>query len=297
MACLLAGGSTVLRERFSLSEFWPDIRRHGVTFTMYMGSIILFLVQQPEQAGESRNPLRVAGGAACPPAIAAEFTRRFGCSLIEVFGMTEVGTVTGPRNGKATPGTVGWPLSHVTIEIHDTDDVPVPAGTIGEIVIRPNEPYAITQGYWRQPEATIEAWRNFWFHSGDLGLSTPTGELVFVDRLKDCIRRRGENISSFEVERAVQQHPAVQECAAFPVKSEATEDDVMIAVVPKPGGTIDPPALFDFCEVTMPRFAVPRFLRIVAALPKTPTGRVQKHVLRREGVTPDTTERRARRRA
>jgi crotonobetaine/carnitine-CoA ligase len=291
MACLLAGGATVVRERFSLSEFWPDIRRHGVTFTMYMGSVILFLVQQPEQPGERDNPLRVAGGAACPPNVAAEFSRRFDCRLIEVFGMTEVGTVTGPRNGSSTPGTVGAPLSHVTIEIHDARDNPVPAGTVGEIVLRPNEPYAMMQGYWRQPEATVEAWRNLWFHSGDLGLLTEAGELVFVDRLKDCIRRRGENISSFEVERAVQQHPDVQECAAFPVKSEATEDDVMIAVVPKPGATIEAAELLGFCGSTMPRFAVPRFVRIVQALPKTPTGRVQKHLLRSEGVTPDTVER------
>ena len=152
------------------------------------------------------------------------------------------------------------------------------------------------QGYWRQPDATIEAWRNLWFHSGDLGKMTSNGELVFVDRLKDSIRRRGENISSFEVERAVQAHAEVQECAAFAVGSEATEDEVMIAVVPREGSTVDAAELFDHCEETIPRFAVPRYLRVLAELPKTPTGRVQKHALRAEGVTQDTHERAPKRR-
>lgn len=296
-ACILAGGSAVLRDRFSLREFWPDICRHGATFTMYMGAVILFLVQQEEMPGDGQNPLRIAGGAACPPAIAAEFERRFGCKLLEVYGMTEIGTVTGPRHGKVVPGTMGKPFDHVTIEIHDDQGRSVPPGTLGEIVIRPNEPHAIMQGYWRQAEATVEAWRNLWFHSGDQGKMTEDGELIFVDRLKDSIRRRGENISSFEVERAVQAHDDVQECAAFAVSSDATEDEVMIAVVAREGCSIDPGALFDHCEEMIPRFAVPRYLRIIAQLPKTPTGRVQKHLLREQGVTGDTHERATRRRS
>jgi carnitine-CoA ligase len=297
MACILAGGAAVLRERFSVSEFWPDVRRHNVTFTMYMGSVILFLVQQPSLPDEDANTLRVAGGAACPPALAAEFERRFGCRLLEVYGMTELGTVSGPRNGLGAAGTMGRPFDHVSIEIHDTDDDAVAADTLGEIVVRPNEPFAIMQGYWRNPQATVDAWQNLWFHTGDLGKITQNGDLVFVDRLKDSIRRRGENISSFEVERAVQDHPDVQECAAYPIKSEATEEDVMIAVVPMQNKHINPDQLLDFCEETMPRFAVPRYVRVVDSLPKTPTGRVQKHLLRDAGVTADTVERSGRRRS
>jgi crotonobetaine/carnitine-CoA ligase len=161
----------------------------------------------------------------------------------------------------------------------------------GEIVARPNSPYAIMQGYWRQPEATLEAWRNLWFHTGDLGKFTETGELVFIDRVKDSMRRRGENISSFEVERAVQAHPDVAECAAYPVPSEATEDDVMVAVVPRENHSLALEELVTFCLETMPRFTVPRYLRIVAELPKTPTGRVQKHILKAQGVTADTLDR------
>jgi crotonobetaine/carnitine-CoA ligase len=211
--------------------------------------------------------------------------------------MTEVGTVSGPRGGVAAPGTMGRPFDHISIEIQDEAGWPVAPGVRGEIVMRPNEPWAMMQGYWRQPEATVEAWRNLWFHSGDLGMKTETGELIFVDRLKDSIRRRGENISSFEVERAVQSHPAVQECAAFAIASEATEDDVMVAVVARPGHSVDLEALLDHCEETMPRFAVPRFARAVESLPKTPTGRVQKHFLRAQGVTSDTIERAPRRRS
>ncbi|HEY0311960.1 MAG TPA: AMP-binding protein [Allosphingosinicella sp.] len=295
-ACMIAGASCVLRERFSVTDFWADVDRHQATFTMYMGSVVLFLTQQPERPGEGNNSLRVAGGAACPPRVAAEFTRRFGTQLVEVYGMTEVGTVSGPRRGMGAPGTMGRPFEHVEIRIHDSDDNPLPPNTRGEIVIRPAEPYAIMQGYWQRPEATVEAWRNLWFHTGDIGMLNEAGDLTFVDRLKDAMRRRGENISSFEVERAVQAHPSVRECAAFAIESEATEDEVMIAVVRHDGAEPTAEELHHFCQETMPRFAVPRFIRFVESLPKTPTGRVQKHILRDTGITPDTFERTAPRR-
>jgi crotonobetaine/carnitine-CoA ligase len=258
---------------------------------MYMGSIIHVLCQQPPREGELDNPLRIGGGAAASPALVEEFERRFGCRLLEVYGMTEIGTASGPMNGKIVKGTMGRPFDHLTIEIHDENDDPVLPGVPGEIVARPNSPYAIMQGYWRQPEATLEAWRNLWFHTGDLGKFTETGELVFIDRVKDSMRRRGENISSFEVERAVQAHPDVAECAAYPVPSEATEDDVMVAVVPRENHSLALEELVTFCLETMPRFTVPRYLRIVAELPKTPTGRVQKHILKAQGVTADTLDR------
>ena len=156
---------------------------------------------------------------------------------------------------------------------------------------RPNEPSAIFQGYWRKPEDTLRSFRNLWFHSGDMGRMTPLGELVYMDRLKDSMRRRGENISSFEVERSVNAHPAVLETAAYPVPSEVSEDDVMVAVVLKPGLKLDAAELFGFCAETMPRFAVPRYVRFVGELPKTPTARVRKHELREQGITADTADR------
>jgi crotonobetaine/carnitine-CoA ligase len=292
-ACILGGARTALRARFSAEAFWSDVRRERATFFLYMGAIIHFLCLAPARDDDHDNPLRIAGGAAAPPKLADEFERRFGCQLIEVFGMTEIGTASGHAAGRRQPGTMGRPFAHLQIEVHDEDDARQPAGTPGEIVVRPAEPQAIFQGYWAEPEATVAAWRNLWFHSGDLGLITAEGELVFLDRLKDSMRRRGENISSFEVERSVQAHPAVFECAAYPIPSEATEDDVMVAVVPREGADLDVVELVAFCAETMPRFAVPRYVRVVLELPKTPTGRVQKHVLRDAGVVPGTFDRAA----
>ena len=293
MALTLVGGRTVLKERFSVSSFWDDVRRHGATFTMYMGAIIHLLYKQEPRPDDADNPLRAAGGAAAPPAIAADFIRRFGCELYEVFGMTEIGTATSGHYGHNTHGSVDRPFDHLEIRVHDARDEPVPVDTPGELVVRPREPHAIFQGYWQRPEETLEAFRNLWFHSGDLGKLTPLGEVVFLDRVKDSIRRRGENISSFEVERSVNAHPAVLESAAYPVASELTEDEVMIAVVLKDGAELDLVELLQFCAETMPRFTVPRYARIVDALPKTPTNRTQKHRLRDEGITTDTVDREA----
>ena len=291
LACTLAGGSTVLREHFSVSEFWPDVRRYGATFTAYMGAIIHLLFKQEPRPDDADNTLRAAGGAAAPADIGDAFRERFGCELYEVYGMTEIGTATSGHMGHNTPGSMGRPFDHLMIEIHDEHDRPVPAETPGEICVRPHEPLAIFQGYWRRPEDTLRSFRNLWFHSGDMGRMTPLGELVYMDRLKDSMRRRGENISSFEVERSVNAHPAVLETAAYPVPSEVTEDEVMVAVVLKPGFELDSAELFGFCAETMPRFAVPRYVRFVGELPKTPTARVRKHELREQGITADTADR------
>jgi crotonobetaine/carnitine-CoA ligase len=290
---MVVGGATVLKERFSVSSFWDDVRRHGATFTMYMGAIIHLLYKQEPRPDDAENPLRAAGGAAAPPDIAADFIRRFGCELYEVYGMTEIGTATAGHFGHNTPGSVGRPFDHLELRIHDEHDQPLPPDTPGELVVRPRSPHAIFQGYWRRPEETLEVFRNLWFHTGDLGKLTAQGEVVFLDRVKDSMRRRGENISSFEVERSVNAHPAVLETAAYPVGSELTEDEVMIAVVARERTELDPVELLRFCAETMPRFAVPRYVRVLSALPKTPTARVQKHLLRAEGITADTVDREA----
>ncbi len=290
---MVVGGATVLKERFSVSSFWDDVRRHGATFTMYMGAIIHLLYKQDPRSDDADNPLRAAGGAAAPPDIAADFIGRFGCELYEVYGMTEIGTATAGHYGHNTPGSVGHPFDHLEIRVHNEHDEPVPPDTPGELVVRPRSPHAIFQGYWQRPEETLVSFRNLWFHTGDLGKLTPLDEVVFLDRVKDSMRRRGENISSFEVERSVNAHPAVLETAAYPVASELTEDEVMVAVVAREGSELDPVELLRFCAETMPRFSVPRYVRVVAALPKTPTARVQKHLLRAEGVTADTIDREA----
>jgi crotonobetaine/carnitine-CoA ligase len=289
-ANFMAGGSVALRDRFSVSRFWDDVRATGSTNFMYMGAIVHLLAAQPPTERDADHRARIAGGAAALPHLVAQFRERFGVDLIEVFGMTEIGTVTGPEHGRARPGVMGKPFPHVEIEIHDESDASVPAETPGEIVVRPRVSGAIFSGYWRNPQATVDAWRNLWFHTGDRGRLTEDGDLVYLDRIKDSLRRRGENISSFEVERGVQAHPDVLECAAYAVPSEFTEDEVMIAVVAREGVQVDHRALFEHCVAVLPRFAVPRYIRIVDALPKTPTNRVQKHVLRSEGVVADAAD-------
>jgi crotonobetaine/carnitine-CoA ligase len=213
--------------------------------------------------------------------------------LIEMYGSTEVGPASGSFGPHRKIGTQGKPLDYVVLEIHDEADRPVDDGVEGEIVIRPAVPYGIFQGYWGMPEHTIDAFRNLWFHTGDGGKFDEDGCLVFTDRIKDSIRRRGENISSFEVEAAVQAHPSVLECGAYAVPSELTEEEVMIAVVLKDGADIGVEALYQHCIEQMPRFAVPRYIRFVDELPKTPSQRIQKFKLRADGITEDTFDREA----
>lgn len=279
----VSGGSAVVRERFSAGDFWRDVRATGSTFTMYMGAAVHFLWSQPEQPDDADNPLTRLGGAAAPREIATQFEDRFGCRLLEVYGMTELGTSTGHRAAEVVPGTMGRPFRHLEIEIHDDLDNPLPPGEPGEICARPTESWAIFGGYWKRPEATVEAWRNLWFHTGDLGTMTEDGDVIYLDRKKDAIRRRGENISSFELEEALQRHPAIAEATAFAVPSEVTEDEVMVALRLNDGHAVDWSDLVAFCTESLPHFAVPRYYRVMDEFPKTPTGRVEKYKLRADG--------------
>jgi crotonobetaine/carnitine-CoA ligase len=178
----------------------------------------------------------------------------------------------------------------VEVRIVDDNDCEVATGEIGELIVRTETPWAMNSGYYGNPEATARAWRNGWFHTGDAFRQDAAGNYFFVDRMKDAIRRRGENISSFEVEAEVSSHPQVQEAAAVAVPSEHGEDEVLVAVVPQPGGC-DPKALVEYLIPRMPHFMVPRYVRLMPELPKTPTQKVQKHLIRSEGITADTWDR------
>jgi crotonobetaine/carnitine-CoA ligase len=284
-------GRVILRDGFSVSSFWDDIRSSRATWFAYMGAVITLLHKQPRRPDDTDNLLRLGFGAAAPPDLVDDFERRFGLELFEVYGSTELGPATAPRPGRVKRGTMGSPCDHIITEIHDEQDRPLPPNVRGEIVCRPKVPYGLFQGYWNRPEETLHAFRNLWFHTGDAGHLDDDGHLVFADRIKDSLRRRGENISSFEVERAVAAHDDVLEAAAYAVPSELGEDEVMVAVVASAGTTIDAAELLRFCVATMPRFTVPRYLRIVPELPKTPSQRVQKFLLREQGVTTDTHDR------
>jgi crotonobetaine/carnitine-CoA ligase len=173
----------------------------------------------------------------------------------------------------------------------DEDDEEVPTGTPGELVMRAEHPFAFATGYWRMPEATVQAWRNLWFHSGDRVVRDADGYFRFLDRLHDAIRRRGENVSAWEVEQVLLHHPDVETAAVVPVPSELGEDDVMAFVVPSSGRTIDPVELVSFCEPRLAYFAIPRYVDVVAELPLTENGKVRKFLLRERGVTSSTWDR------
>jgi crotonobetaine/carnitine-CoA ligase len=209
-------------------------------------------------------------------------------TLVDGFGSTETNLVIGARPGECRPGYLGRVLHGFTARVVDAEDQPVTDGTPGELVLRHDHPYSFATGYWEQPEATARSWRNLWLHTGDRVVREPDGWYRFVDRIKDVIRRRGENISSYEVEQVVAGHPAVAAVAAFAVAAELAEDEVMIAVVPRTGQAFEPAELLAHCARDLPRFAVPRYVDVVAELPVTETGKIAKAELRRRSVTATT---------
>ena len=294
-AAMWVGNRVALRRRFSVTGFWDDIKASGATWMGYFGAVIAFLYNEQPSPRDRDHDLRRGFGASAPLELMEAWKERFGVTLTETYGSTEIGLGSGLGSGPSKLGTMGPPCRHVELMIADEHDNPVAPGVVGEALWRPREPYSIFQGYWNRPQETVDAFRNLWFHSGDAGFVDEDGFFTFTDRIKDSIRRRGENISSFEVEASVRAEPGILECAAYAVAADVdgTDEEVMIAVVPEPDSTPDVETLFTrLCE-TMPRHAVPRYVRFVDELPKTPTQRVQKHKLRDSGVTADTHDREA----
>jgi crotonobetaine/carnitine-CoA ligase len=291
-AMLCRGGSMVMTEGFSTQTFWPIVRETGTTAAFLLGAMGSFLMKQPASASDRSHALRVAFMVPLTDE-APGFAERFGVEVWTIFNMTEIATpiISGPEPGK--PGFCGRPRAGFDLRLVDEHDLEVPAGAVGELILRSDVPWALNHGYYRNPEATARAWRNGWFHTGDAFRRDGDGNYCFVDRAKDAIRRRGENISSFEVELVVNAHPDVQECAAIPVPAAVSEDEVLVVVAPRPGGRIDPAGLLEFLRPRMAHFMLPRYIRVIDELPKTPTAKVQKAELRREGLTPDTWDREA----
>jgi crotonobetaine/carnitine-CoA ligase len=287
---LLLGGRVEMRSRFSLRSFWDEVRACGATWFPYMGTVIQLLYAAEPSPDDLDNPVRRAFGGGVRVELMEAFERRFGLRMFEGYGSTELGQSTLSSVARRSPQTMGPALPHLQLEVHDEHDRLTAPGEPGEIVARPTGPDSIFKGYWRLPEATLEATRNLWFHSGDRGVMSEDGHLLFLDRIKDTIRRRGENISSFEVEAAMGQHPGILECAAYAVEVDG-EEEVALAVVARPGQPAGGRELFEFAIERLPRFAVPRYVRFVDAMPKTPSQRVQKHLLRQDGVVADMVDR------
>jgi crotonobetaine/carnitine-CoA ligase len=256
-----------------------------------MGALLMMLFKQPERPDDGDNPIRIAFGAPCPVEIWEPFEARFGVQLVEVFGMTEAPMAWENRLDDRRIGAAGKESMTYEVRIVDEDDRPCPPDVAGEIVVRPKHPWALFTEYYKNPEATVEAWRNLWFHTGDRGRMDPDGFVYFIDRMKDCIRRRGENISSWEIESCINAHPDVVESAAYGVASELSESEVMVAVVVRPGADLDAAAVLDHCQGKIAAFAVPRFVRFMDGLPRNHAERVQKVELRAAGITADTWDR------
>ncbi|ADB52299.1 ATP-dependent acyl-CoA ligase [Conexibacter woesei] len=290
---LVAGATYHLGPRFSASRFWPRVAEAEATVTYLLGAMVNILVSRPPSAEDRAHAVRVALAPATPVAIFDAFGERFGVQLAEAYGSTETNAPIGVSWREQRAGWMGRVRSGFHARVVDEHDDEVPDGVAGELVLRHDPPYAFATGYFAMPEKTVEAWQNLWFHTGDRVLRDEDGWLRFMDRLKDAIRRRGENISAFEVEQVLLAHPSVSAVAVFPVASELAEDEVAAALVLEDGTTADFEALVRHCEPRLAYFAIPRYLRVVAALPLTTNGKVRKAVLREEGITGDSWDREA----
>lgn len=284
------GGSVSFIERFDTASFLDTVRQTGTTAVFLLGVMAGFLEKLPARDDDADSPLRLAFMVPLAGDIAA-FSKRFGCTIYTIFNMTEVSTPILSQPNPLVRGTCGQMREGVEVRLVDENDCEVPLGTVGEMIIRTDRPWAMNSGYFRNPEATARAWRNGWFHTGDAFRKDEAGFFFFVDRMKDAIRRRGENISSFEVEAEVMAHPAVREAAALGVPNEVSEEDVLVVIAPVEGATLDPAELLEFLRPRMAHFMMPRYVRLLPELPKTPTSKVLKHELRQQGVTADTWDR------
>jgi crotonobetaine/carnitine-CoA ligase len=293
MQALIHGSQVVVGPRFSASRFWQRLVEADATVTYLLGAMISILSKTPPSQYETQHRVRVALAPATQAELHDVFRERFGVVLRDGFGMTETNAVIGARDGEQRAGTMGRVMPGYEARIVDEDDNELPDGTAGELVLRASEPFAFATGYWRLPELTVESWRNLWFHSGDRAVRDPDGSFRFLDRMKDAIRRRGENISAWEVEQVLQSHPDVAAAAVVPVPSELGEDEVLAFVVLRAGASADPVELIRHCEPRLAYFAIPRYVDVVEELPLTPNGKVRKFALRERGVTDSTWDREA----
>jgi crotonobetaine/carnitine-CoA ligase len=295
MGAMMTGGRVVLDTRFSVEAFLPRVREYGCSVALMHGPLVEMLYQLPEAPDDADNPVSRIMASPFPARIALDFQRRFGIRGIETWGMTEVTIpIWQPFDEPLRIGSCGRVRGeHFDLRIVDPDtDEEVPVGHTGEMTLRPKRPWTMMQGYYQNDEATIGAWRNLWFHTGDLAYVAEDGYVYFVDRVKERIRRRAENVSSFEIEAAGLLHSLIAECAAVGVPSEFDgDDDVLLCVILVDGTSVEPEEILRFLAKQLPHFMVPRYIRFMDQLPRTPTGKPQKAALRADGVTPTTWDR------
>ncbi len=293
---LLTGGSASIARRFSVSRFWPEVRRTGATMVSLLGSLAILIADAADHPDQVGHRLRLCAAAPMPPDIDKIWRERFGCATFSGgYGLTEASLISMlPAGEENKVGAAGKPnREEFDVALVGDDEAEVPVGSIGEIACRPRRPNVMFAGYWRRPEETLAVLRNLWFHTGDLGRLDEDGFLYFVDRKKDYLRRRGENISSFELERTFHGHDAIQDVAVHSVPSEVGEDEVKVTAVLVDGVALTEEDLCRWAAERVPYFAIPRYVEFRADLPRNPVGRVLKYQLRDEAVTPTTWDREA----
>ncbi len=296
LSALIAGSRVYCIERFSPNQWLEDVRNCGATVSNALGVIPEFIFRTPESEFDQDHKLRRIMAVPIAAEWGEAFEKRFNIKFMQGYGMTEVNIPSYTReDDPLRPGMTGH-IEDEFFEVRIVDaetDEDLPMGEIGEIVVRPKVPFCFNQGYFRMPERTVEAWRNLWFHTGDAGRFDAEGRLYYEDRIKDRIRRRGENISSFEVEQVLNDHALVLESAVVGIRVEGAggEDEVKACIVTEGGEDIDNVALLDYCVERIPRFAVPRYIEAMSELAKTATGKIQKEELRKVGITNRTWDR------
>lgn len=289
---LIHGGCAAVLERFRTASFWDTVRRLEVTAVGLLGTMVQFLVQQPVRSGERDHPVKKAVIAPYGDE-ALQFAERFGVDVYTEFNMTELSVPLWCGPNVKRRGTCGRPRAGVELRLVDAQGREVASGEVGELLVRTPDRFELSHGYLNDPEATARTFRDGWFHTGDLFTRDAEDNWFFMDRVKDRLRRRGENISSFEVEAELLQFPGVKAAAAVAVPGDGGEDEVLAVLSPQQDATVDPAALIRFLRTRLANFMIPRYVRIMAELPLTPTQKIEKHVLRREGLTPDTWDREA----
>jgi crotonobetaine/carnitine-CoA ligase len=281
------GAGFALGERFSASGYWDECRRYGASAGHLFSAMVTMLLKQPPRVEDATQPLRRMLAIGCPPDAWRPFEQRFNTRIVEIYAMSDAPGLTINADGK--PGTAGKPAGGSEFRIADANGDPVVPGTAGEILFR--HPLGQITSYHNMPVATAQAWQGGWFHSGDLGRIDADGDLVFIGRIKEAIRRRGENVSAWEVASVIETHPAVRECAVFGVPSELGEEEVMVTLALREGTQLRPEELIAFCEGRLAAFAVPRFIDVVDTLPRTGTQKIQTLELKARGRTPTTWDR------
>lgn len=289
---LIHGIGCVLEPGFSVGGFWPTVREHDITVTVLLGAMAELLAQRPPAPDDADNPLELAIMAPLASDVVG-FRRRFGVDLAAVYGMSEIGAVLDGPPETVVGGEAGFPREGYDLRLVDVDGHDVGPGRIGELLVRPQVPHTVMAGYHGRPDETARVLRDGWLHTGDAFRTDDEGRFFFCDRMKDALRRRGENVSSFEVERTVNEHPAVYESAVVAVPSSLGEDEIKVVLVLQPDAGLDPAELTTFLVERLPYFMVPRYVEVADALPKTPTHKVQKNLLRDAGIGPTTWDREA----